>query len=57
MTFCRIPGSAFMLLLDSFFDILNVRNSDESTHKHREDLKPYRSPDDKRSKGVTYMTN
>ena len=42
MTFCRIPGSAatqtFTLLLDSFFDMLNVRNSDESTHKHREDL-------------------
>ena len=61
MTFCRIPGSAatqtFMLLLDSFLDMLNVRNSDEYTHKHREDLKPYRSPDDKRSKGVMYMTN
>ena len=38
MTFCRIPGSAatqtfMLLLLDSFFDMLNVRNSDESTHK------------------------
>ena len=61
MTFCRITGSAatqtFMLFLGSFSDMLNVRNLDESAHKCKEDLKPYRSPDDERLKGVMYMMN
>ena len=61
MTFCRIPGSAatqtFMLFLHSFFDMLNVQNFDESAQKHKEGLKPYRSPDDERLKGVMYMMN
>ena len=59
MKFCRIPGSVatqmFMLFLDSFFDMLNMRNLDESAHKRKEDLKPYRSPNDERLKGVMYL--
>ena len=61
MTFCRIPGSTatqtFMLFLGSFSDMLNVQNLDESAHKCKEDLKPYRSPNDERLKGVMYMTD
>ena len=58
MKFYHIPGSAatqtFMLFMDRFFDMLNVRSPDEYVHKHKEDLKPFRSPDDARLKVCVY---
>ena len=52
MKFYNIPDSAatqtFMLFMDRFFDMLNVRGPNEGTCKHKEDLKPYRSPNDAR---------
>lgn len=52
MKFYNIADSAatetFMLFMDCFFDMLNVRDPNEGTRKHKDDLKPYRSPNDPR---------
>ena len=52
MNFYSNPGSGatqtFMVFLDRFFDMLNVQHPDESAHKRKEDLKPYRSQHDER---------
>ena len=52
MNYYGIPGSAatqtFLVFMDRFFDMLNVRHPDESIHKRKEDLRPYRSVDDER---------
>ena len=52
MKYYNIPESAatqtFMLFMDRFFDMLNVRSPDEAAHKRKEDLKPYSHPDDAR---------
>ena len=43
-TTSAIPGSAatqtFLLFMDRFFDMLNVRHPDEFAHKRKEELKP-----------------
>ena len=36
----------FLLFMDRFFDMLNVRSPKEFAHKHKDDLKPYTSPED-----------
>lgn len=38
----------FILMMDRFFDCLNVRNMDGWAFKRKPDLKPYFSPDDQR---------
>ena len=40
----------FILMMDRFFDCLNVRNFKEWALKKKPDLKPYSSPDDSRFK-------
>lgn len=40
----------FMIFMDRFFDMLDVRNPDEVAHKRKEDMRPYKSPDDERLK-------
>ncbi len=40
----------FILMMDRFFDCLNVRNFKEWALKKKPDLKPYSSPDDPRFK-------
>lgn len=57
--FYAIPGSAatrtFLIFMDRFFDMLNVRHPDEFAHKRKEDLKPYTSPHDERLKVYAYI--
>ena len=52
--FYGIPGSAatqtFLVFMDRFFDMLNVRHPAEFAQKRKPDLKPYASPDDERLK-------
>ena len=52
LQYYAIPGSAgtqtFLLFMDRFFDMLNVRSKDEWIHKKKNDLKPYTSPNDSR---------
>lgn len=47
-----IPGSSatqtFLLFMDSFFDMLNVRTTGEHIHTKKAELKPYTSADDER---------
>ena len=47
-----ISGSSatqtFMLFMDRFFDMLNVRSKGETVHTRKADLKPYTSADDER---------
>jgi len=38
----------FVLMMDRFFDCLNVRNKSEWIKKRKPDLRPYTSPDDDR---------
>ena len=40
----------FILMFDSFFDCLNVRNRDEHAKRRKPNLSPYTSPDDARFK-------
>ena len=42
--------SDFCLMMDKFFDCLNVRNPDEWKSKGKDYLKPYESPNDERLK-------
>ena len=52
--FYGIAGSAatqtFMVFMDKFFDMQNVRSPHEFVHKRKEVLRPYESPDDERLK-------
>ena len=36
----------FCLMMDSFFDFLNVRNKEEQKLKRKSNLRPYSDPDD-----------
>ena len=38
----------FIVIMDRFFDCLNVRSMHECTQKRKPDLQPYFSPDDTR---------
>ena len=38
----------FCLMMDSFFDFLNVRNKEEQKLKRKSNLRPYSDPDDER---------
>ena len=40
----------FVKIFDKFFDCLNVRCISASVQRRKPDLRPYRSPDDKRLK-------
>lgn len=40
----------FVRIFDRFFDMLNTRSLQESIHKRKPDLAPYRTPEDTRLK-------
>jgi len=44
----------FCLMMDSFFDIVNIRNTTEHIHKLKPNLEPISSPDDPR---LSWLTN
>ena len=52
MKYYNIAGSSatqtFLLFLDRFFDMLNVRSKGEHVRTKKEDLKPYTSSNDAR---------
>lgn len=58
LSFYAIPGSAaiqtFLIFVDWFFDMLNVRHPDEFARKRKEEFKLYTSPDDDRLKVHMY---
>ena len=49
-----IKTSRFCLMMDTFFDIVNIRNNYEHVHKLKPNLKPFDSPNDSR---LSWLTN